>query len=91
MPTEETTQIEVCTDCASLLAHAEVFDSLGEDITSDHANKVEAVWGNARLVLSGAEGEEPWFADRSCDGCGTRLAGDRTHATAFFTPTEAQP
>jgi hypothetical protein len=83
MPTEETTEIEVCVDCASLLANGEVFDSLGEDTTFEHAAKIEREWGTARLVLAGKEGEAPWFADRSCEGCGTTLAGDRMKAVAF--------
>lgn len=83
--TGEPQTIEVCIDCVTLLANGEVTDSLGEDITFEHAAKVERTWGTARLTLGSVDEEErePWFSSLPCKGCGTALAGDRTYATAW--------
>jgi len=85
-----TTKIEfdhltICVDCASLIANGEVSDG-AEDVTAEHAAKVDARWARYELVLSGSEDFEPYFSWRPCDGCGSTLGGDRFEAVAFGRP-----
>jgi hypothetical protein len=67
-------EIEICVDCLTYLANGEVFDANGEDIAVNHAAKITGVWGDNFPTLGG---DDAGFSWQSCDGCGTRLGGDR--------------
>jgi hypothetical protein len=90
----ETVDLSICTDCLLYLANGEVTESNGDDITAAHAAKMAAVWGDDFDISPGSlecencptdDGSncEPWFSYTQCDGCGTTLGGDRSHATAW--------
>jgi len=88
MITGTPTTLHVCVDCLMLLANGEVFDAHGDDITAQHAAKIDAIWGDTELTLGHVDAEEesdaePWFSWQPCDGCGSTLGGDREYATAW--------
>ena len=71
---DEAIEILVCVGCAMLAAN-------GEDI-GDGGDGVPPLdgWDNGWLLVVG----EPWgFATSPCDGCGSRLGGDRFIADTF--------
>ena len=90
--TSETYTLDVCVDCVQLIANGEVIDAEGEDIAGEHAERMEQQWPDAHLTLGATDCEhcpdehgqdcEPWFAWSPCDGCGSTLGGNRSHATA---------
>ena len=94
----ETCTIEVCTDCRSFVETGEVFDGEGNDITTAHLVKMMAVWGDEGLDFCITMGSsdyadcleafgsecEPWFSQQDCDGCKSKLGGDRWHATVWL-------
>jgi len=73
-------KIEICTDCLSLLANGEVFDGDGEDIADEHFAKMVAVWGESAASFPTLGGEDQGFSWQWCDGCDSRLGGDRFDA-----------
>jgi len=76
------TDLEVCTDCAMILANGEL--GQGDAMADErHAALIAAEWPEHDLVLSGGEHDEPFFSRSQCDGCGSRLGGDREVAVAF--------
>jgi hypothetical protein len=68
-------EIEVCTDCAQLVAN--------DEATPEHRAAVARQWPTGHLVLSGGEEEDACFSSRPCDGCGSQLGGDRMPAVVF--------
>lgn len=79
----ETTDLKVCVDCIMLLANGEVFNSDGDEITTAHADKIDALWGRTEIVPAGGEDDESHFSWQSCDGCGSTDGGDRFAAAAL--------
>lgn len=83
--------IEVCEDCASLLANGEAFDAEGNDIATELNEMIESVWPNEgdgswwRLVLDCDEDGQTCdvFTYRQCDGCGSTLGGGRHKAVTM--------
>lgn len=76
--------LDVCTDCLMVLANG-VSDDHGERAAAG----METVWGDdqpglvAACVDDGCDCSETgdgWFSWQSCDGCGSVLGGDRSHA-----------
>jgi len=63
------------------------------DITEAHTAKIRAKWGEWQITLGCLDAActdgpneldtEPWFSWHDCEGCGSRLGGDRQHATAW--------
>ncbi len=91
-------RISICVDCLMLLANGEVFDSEGNDISDSHAREIEREWPGIEITLgrvqewdesdedfeAGQEYEsEGWFSWYRCQGCGSRLGGQRYYATAW--------
>lgn len=78
--------LEVCTDCAQLIANGDLGGQECEHGgADDHAAAMVAVWGEGPagvlgLVLELSEETEAHFSSRRCDGCGSTLAGDRLPA-----------
>ncbi|MFD1716729.1 hypothetical protein [Georgenia deserti] len=75
-----TRDLEVCTDCAMLIANGECADGItGYDISQEIAEAQVALWGEG---IDGAMGlvldtGEPHFSSNRCDGCGSTDAADR--------------
>jgi hypothetical protein len=70
--------LEVCTDCALMIANGEG--------SEDHARKVSSVWGADAigLVLTCSDEDcSPPFSWSRCDGCGSTLGGDRHEAAVI--------
>jgi hypothetical protein len=65
-------KIEICCDCLFVLAN-------GAETTeqSEAAEGMARVWGAQPLYLGDSEGRFSW---QSCDGCGSKLGGDRFDA-----------
>lgn len=76
-------ELEVCSDCAQIIANGEIND--GTDTGERTADAQVAKWGDdARgLVLADHEGFEPYFSWSDCDGCGSTLGGDRWPAAVL--------
>lgn len=83
-----TEDLEVCTDCAMLIANGFVADGItGYDISQEIADAQIALWGGgpdgaAGLVLASRgdvweDDDEPHFSWNRCDGCGSTDGGDR--------------
>jgi len=88
----ETHEISVCTDCLMLIANGEVSDDHPDNRPDDdqdnnassrHANKINAIWPfeNGWHLSIGDDHTE--FSWRRCEGCGSRLGGDREQAFAM--------
>jgi hypothetical protein len=82
-----------------LIANGEVFDANGNDISESHAAKMEREWPDTHITLgrireddeteseyeANSENEsEGWFSWYQCQGCGSRLGGNRYYATAWI-------
>jgi hypothetical protein len=80
------------------LANGEVTDSEGNDITHDHALEIEREWPGFEITLGRLQREdetdeefqanteiesEGWFSWYHCQGCGSRLGGQRYFATTW--------
>ena len=78
--------LNVCDDCASLVANGEVTgQEAARDITDAHAAKMVAKWGDQlrHMVLAGdSESSE---SEYECDGCGSTAWGSR-HPAAILRP-----
>ena len=95
LPTSATIALDVCVDCSALLANGEVTDEHGADITQAHAALMREQWDSDVEISLGhlSDGHcdndpcecESSFSWRPCNGCGSRLGGDREHATAWPT------
>jgi hypothetical protein len=75
------THIEVCVDCLHYLAGNGVYDDNGDTRTAAHGDAIEALWGDAYGIVIGNDFHG--FSWASCDGCGSRLGGDRFAAVAL--------
>ena len=80
-------ELSICTDCAQLSAngtHGHCVDCCEDGIVCEERMRtikgISRIWGNNRLVVTG---EEFSFSHRTCDGCGSILAGDRIDAVAM--------
>lgn len=68
--------LDVCTDCAHLLAN--------DEATDEHRAAFAAQNHQGHIVLSGTdESDDTPFSTVRCDGCGSWLAGWRTKAVMF--------
>lgn len=78
-------EIEICANCLSLLANAEVWDEDGHNVAKVHAEKINTLWpiGQYKLVPNCSEECEGSFSWRDCEGCGSTLGGDRHPAVAW--------
>ncbi len=74
--TDERYDIEVCTDCAHLIANGE----LPED---NPDFELLPQWRNSHLALDCPEQGCESFSWSRCDGCGSSLGGDRHTAVGF--------
>jgi len=72
-------KISVCMDCIMLLANGEVCDGNGDDIADTVAAQIQGIWEDVRLIPGG---DDLGFSWQDCQGCGTRLGGDRFEAFA---------
>ena len=79
-------------------------DGTCEGAVSAHAEAVNRIWEGYELTLGSVECEwcgseareaddqitdcEPHFSMSQCDGCGSRLGGDRVHAVAWEETTQ---
>ena len=77
--------VSVCVDCVSYLAYGEGH----ENVPTGHGDLVWAQWGSAPMELGcpvACCGDEPesWFSWGQCQGCESRLGGDREHATVWL-------
>ena len=73
-----TVEFEVCTDCAMLIANGET----PED-NPDFA--LLPGWDGWVVVLDSNDDGDTHFSWSSCEGCGSRLGGDRFPAAAWGT------
>ncbi len=66
--------LQVCVDCAMLIANGEA--------SPEHAEKVSEIWGDdcVNLVLSCGDECDESFSWSDCDGCGSSLGGTRHEA-----------
>lgn len=70
------TNLSICTDCVAVLSNGTDNDPALEAV----AEAIEENWGEAYLVPMV---DRPLgFCSGMCNGCGTRLAGDRWEAEA---------
>lgn len=90
--TRETVDLDICTDCLFVLANGPESD--GERRA---AESMAEQWDGWELTLGSLECDhcptedgdcEPWFSWSECDGCGSNLGGDRSHATAWKDPDD---
>lgn len=92
---ESAVTLRICVDCLMLLANGDVIDGDGNDITTEHGAKMDEQWPDTEITLGCADpdcdddGEECGFSWQPCDGCDSRLGGDRYHATAWINEKEA--
>ena len=77
--------LSICTDCLMLLANGEVFDAEGNDLAEAHSVAMTRLWPTEHITLGG---EVLGFSMDDCDGCGSRLGGDRYTATAWVDSAE---
>lgn len=80
--------IEICTDCAMLIANGDLpedFDPDNDD-PSDYKNWSLARFENETSQVTLFEGEEgdAGFSMRDCDLCETSLGGDRLYAARWY-------
>ena len=73
MPIRECT-ISVCVDCAMLIANAETPENNPEFALANH-------WDGWHIAMS--SNSDTWFSMLSCEGCQSRLGGDRMMAHAW--------
>jgi hypothetical protein len=72
----ETRALSVCRDCVAFLS----FGIADED----HAVRVEVLWPDAWQLSCDFEPDSyDEFSVRSCDCCGSTMAGERSPVTAF--------
>jgi hypothetical protein len=82
MATIDADELEFCVDCTMLIANGECYDSDGNDIGAEVADRQMAIWGTGwdgayGLTLNCPEDCDGYFTWRACDGCGSTLGGDR--------------
>jgi hypothetical protein len=70
----DVTEIEVCLDCAVMIANGDGPPLLAE--------RIAEYWTGYELSIGTGEA---FFSHYGCDGCGDTLAGDRLDATAIVT------
>lgn len=75
--------LEVCGNCAQIIANGEIND--GTDAGERTAAAQVGIWGKDAigLVLDYDADFEPYFSYSSCDGCGSTLGGDRWPAAVL--------
>jgi hypothetical protein len=69
--------LELCVCCTLLVANGECCEDSDAHSDAQVAQLGEGREGAAGLVLACDEDCEGWFSWSSCDGCGSRLGGDR--------------
>lgn len=71
----------VCDNCAAYIAHGEVYNAYGDEITRLIANKIHANWPDLdnSLVL-GDPNDTLNYCTTPCETCGNPLHGNRTDA-----------
>lgn len=76
--------IEVCIDCLMLLANGEISEE-SDHSAEEHAALMDRGWPSDEweLAIACPEDCEGSFSWRDCQGCGSRLGGDR-HPVAVF-------
>lgn len=94
----EPTVISVCVDCVYFIAYGRLDDQTMDanpDAGREHAAKMAAQWGDAEITpgcgsdcpergpVESRGDTDTWFSSSACEGCGSRLGGDREHATAW--------
>jgi len=98
-PIDYTSDFDVCADCLIMIANGEGSDE--HVIEMDKQWPPDDGWhlslGSLDCEYCGSEAREenpeledcePWFSWNACHGCGSRLGGDRWHASAWrYTPT----
>ena len=74
--------LSVCVDCAMMLANGTIG---GEDNDADnaHAVKMAEQWPSPWVLVLTLSDDDSHFSWQDCDGCGSRLGGDRLDASAY--------
>lgn len=76
---QESCPIKICVDCLFILANGES-ESATDEWLSDYLPRLNG----REITLGDGEGHFSW---KSCQGCGSRLGGDRFEATEWFEVT----
>jgi hypothetical protein len=76
-------ELSICVDCLMYLANGEATNEHGDDITHEHAARIDAVWQNEPYDITLGGDDEGGFSWTQCDGCHSNLGGDRYTAYAI--------
>jgi hypothetical protein len=75
----ETTDLQVCHDCIMYIANGDLPD---DNPANWQPEQVDRAWQGYQLALGDSDKDDE-FSWSPCEGCGSRLAGNRFHCVAI--------
>jgi hypothetical protein len=74
--------LSVCVDCAMILANGELGQG-DEAAEREHGARMAEQWPDPWVLVLDINDDDAHFSWQDCDGCGSRLGGDRLDASAY--------